>query len=153
MPQSTNKRTNAEDTAFLELVRLLDLELAERDGDDHLFYAQFNKPVGLSGVVLAYVDGDAIGCGAFKKHDQNTVEVKRMYVRPANRGQRIAAGILTNIEVWASEIGFSRCILETGLNQPEAIALYQRCGYEAMPNYGQYAGVKSSVCMCKSLKD
>lgn len=145
------KRTNEEDADFLSLVKLLDVELAERDGDEHGFYAQFNKPVGLSGVVVAYRDDESVGCGAFKKYDENSVEIKRMYVRPDRRGLRIAAEVLGELEVWANELGFSEYVLETGFKQPEAIALYKRSGYKVIPNYGQYIGVDNSVCMRKAV--
>ncbi len=146
------KRTNEEDADFLSLVKLLDVELAERDGDDHAFYAQFNRPVGLTGVVVAYRDGDAVGCGAIKKYDEKAVEIKRMYVRPDRRGLRIAAEILADLETWANELGFSEYVLETGFKQPEAIALYKRTGYNVIPNYGQYADVTNSVCMQKKFE-
>lgn len=142
-------RTTEDNQDFLDLVRLLDVELAQRDGEDHSFYAQFNKPVGLVGVVLILDDGKAVGCGAFKEYSTDVAEVKRMYVKPEARGKRIAALILAEIEGWASSIGFQECILETGFKQPEAIALYKREGYETIPNYGQYAGVENSICMRK----
>jgi putative acetyltransferase len=142
-------RTTEDNQDFLDLVKLLDIELAQRDGDDHSFYAQFNKPVGLTGVVLVLDDGVAVGCGAFKEYSTDVAEVKRMYVKPEARGKRIAALILTELESWASSIGFQECILETGFKQPEAIALYKREGYETIPNYGQYAEVASSICMRK----
>lgn len=142
-------RTTEVNPDFLDLVKLLDIELAQRDGEDHSFYAQFNKPVGLAGVVLVLDTGEAVGCGAFKEFSTDVAEVKRMFVKPEHRGKRIAALILTEIESWASELGFQECILETGFKQPEAIALYKREGYEVIPNYGQYADVENSVCMRK----
>ena len=145
------RRTDERDSAFLDLVKRLDIELAERDGDAHAFYAQFNKPVGLGGVVLAYSDGVAVGCGAFKGFDDTTAEIKRMFVSPEQRGKRIAAAILDELEAAAKTNGFRECVLETGQKQPEAIALYTRSGYEIIPNYGQYAGVDNSICMKKRL--
>lgn len=146
---TTLKRTDEDDGDFLALVKLLDADLQQRDGDEHAFYAQFNKPVGLTGVVVAYREGEAVGCGAFKRYDQSTVEIKRMYVRVERRGLRIASEILSDLEAWANELEFSNCVLETGFNQPEAIALYKRSGYEVILNYGQYFGVENSVCMRK----
>ena len=133
------------------MVTLLDKELAIRDGNEHGFYAQFNKIDALKNVVVYAVDNAAIGCGAFKAYDDHTVEIKRMYVLPPFRGQRIAAGVLRELEHWAAETGYAACILETGKKQPEAIALYQREGYNIIPNYGQYEGVENSVCMKKEL--
>ena len=142
-------RVSEENEDFLGLVKLLDAELAIRDGAEHGFYAQFNKPVGLGGVVVAYLDDDAVGCGAFKRYEDGVAEIKRMFVWPEARGKRIAASVLKELEVWAAEGGFRECILETGFKQPEAIALYRREGYEVIPNYGQYADVENSVCMRK----
>ena len=155
MPNGTGDveiiRVSEDDKDFLSLVKLLDAELAVRDGEEHGFYAQFNKPVGLGGVVVAHLGGEAVGCGAFKKYGDGVAEIKRMFVRPDARGKRIAAGVLNELESWAAETGFRECILETGWKQPEAIALYRREGYEVIPNYGQYAGVENSVCMRKVL--
>ena len=145
------ERTVEMDEEFLGLVRLLDEELAVRDGEEHGFYAQFNKPVGLSGVVVAYLDSQAVGCGAFKRYEEGVAEIKRMFTRSEARGKRVAASVLKELEAWAAESGFTECILETGHKQPEAIALYRREGYEVIPNYGQYEGMDNSVCMRKVL--
>lgn len=145
-------RTDSGNADFQALVRLLDQDLSVRDGDEHTYYAQFNKIDHLQHVVVAYVNGEAVGCGAFKPYADSTVEIKRMFVRPALRGQRIAQQVLTELEAWASELKFAGFVLETGKRQPEAIRLYQRCGYEIIPNYGQYAGLENSVCMQKLLR-
>jgi GNAT superfamily N-acetyltransferase len=145
------ERTDSENVEFVELVRLLDEELKIRDGDEHSFYAQYNKLDLIKHVVLAYENEEAIGCGAFKKYGRDTVEIKRMFVNPAKRGKGIAVEILRELETWAGEENFAYAILETGYNQPEAIRLYQKSGYEIIPNYGQYEGVDNSLCMKKRL--
>lgn len=145
------KRTTSEDADFVPLVRLLDADLAERDGDEHAFYAQFNKIAALKHVVVGYAEGQPVACGAFKPFDEKSVEVKRMYVLPERRSQGLASQILLELESWASEVGYARCVLETGKKQPEAIRLYQKSGYEIIPNFGQYAGVENSVCFEKKL--
>jgi putative acetyltransferase len=145
------KRTDADDKDFQSLVILLDEELLERDGEDHVFYAQFNSIGRIRHVIVAYREGQAVGCGAFKLYNERTAEIKRMFVRAAFRGQGIAGQILTELESWAQENNFHQCILETGFNQPEAIALYQKSGYSRIPNYGQYQGVAGSICMQKAL--
>ena len=144
-------RTDATNQDLQELVRLLDQELAFRDGADHSFYAQFNTIDQIRHAIIAYADNRAVGCGAFKAFGDDAVEIKRMFVRSEVRGQRIAEQVLFALETWAIEIGVVRCVLETGAKQPEAIRLYQRSGYERIPNYGQYAGVENSVCMQKIL--
>jgi putative acetyltransferase len=145
-------RTDSSNTDFQALVRLLDQDLSGRDGDEHAYYAQFNKIDHIQHVVVAYLNNEAVGCGAFKPYADSLVEIKRMYVRPALRGQRIAQQVLTELETWAAELKAAGFVLETGKRQPEAIRLYQRCGYEIIPNYGQYAGVENSVCMQKLLR-
>ena len=146
-------RTNSDNSDFRELVTLLDADLQIRDGDKHSFYAQFNKVDKIRHVVLAYEDGEAVGCGAIKEYAEGVTEIKRMFVRPERRGQGIAKSILSELETWAKELDFQECILETGWKQPEAIALYQKSGYEKIPNYGQYSGVENSVCMKKFISN
>jgi putative acetyltransferase len=144
-------RTTSENTDFEYLVRLLDADLAVRDGDEHSFYAQFNTISMIKNVVLAYEKGKPVGCGAIKKQNNDAMEVKRMYVLPSNRKSGIASLILQELERWTKELTFSKCILETGKKQPEAIGLYIKNGYKLIPNYGQYTGVENSVCFEKLL--
>ena len=144
-------KTDSDNKDFQELVRLLDEDLMIRDGAEHSFYAQFNKLDLIKHVVLAYENDESIGCGAFKKYTDETVEIKRMFVRLEHRGKGIAVEILKELENWAIENGFKFAILETGFKQPEAIRLYEKSGYKVIPNYGQYAGVENSVCMKKTL--
>lgn len=144
-------RTDSGNTDFIKLVRLLDVELAIADGDDHLFYARFNKIDMIKYVIMVYDDGVTAGCGAIKQNG-DAMEIKRMYVLPEKRNKGIASGILIGLEQWAGELKFERCILETGKRQPDAIALYMKNGYTSIPNYGQYIGMENSVCFEKILK-
>lgn len=145
-------RSDSDNPDFIELVKRLDADLAERDGDDHSFYAQFNKINKIKYAVVAYEDGVPLGCGAIKEYEPGAMEVKRMYVAPETRGKGIATKILIELENWASELQYVKCILETGKRQPEAIQLYRKNGYRVIPNYGQYAEVENSVCFEKELK-
>lgn len=144
-------RTNSDNPDFTKLVVLLDRDLAIRDGDDHAFYAQFNKTNHIRHVVVAYEKEEAVGCGAFKDYETAVVEIKRMFVQPQHRGKGIAGLMLTELEQWAKELQNTSCVLETGKKQPEAIRLYQKSGYTIIPNYGQYAGIDNSVCMKKEI--
>lgn len=146
------KRTDSDDPDFQALVKRLDADLAERDGADHGFYAQFNKIDKIRHAIVCYENGEPIGCGAIKAFNDEAMEVKRMYVSPDGRKKGIATRVLTELEVWAFELGYPKCVLETGKRQPEAIALYEKNGYTRMPNYGQYVGVENSVCFEKVLK-
>ena len=145
------KRTDSDDPDFKALVKLLDDDLAERDGADHGFYSQFNKIDKIRHAVVCYENGQAIGCGAIKAFNDAAMEVKRMYVSPDGRKKGIATRVLTELEAWAFELGYLKCVLETGKRQPEAIALYEKNGYARTPNYGQYVGVENSVCFEKVL--
>lgn len=147
----TLKRTNSEDLDFQKLVAELDKDLAIRDGEEHGFYAQFNKIAAIKYVVVIYEQGNPVGCGAIKEYQPNIMEIKRMYVLPDKRGRGIASIVLKELEKWAKELGYQRCILETGLKQPEAIALYQKNDFQIIKNYGQYEGVENSVCFEKVL--
>jgi len=150
-------RTDSNNRDFIELVKYLDADLAIRDGDEHPFYAQFNKIDKIKYVVVAYENDNPVGCGAIKEYAPNTMEIKRMYTSQGKRGKGIASKVLTELEIWAAELSFEKCILETGIKQPEAIVLYKKNGYQLIPNYGQYAGVENSVCFMKytnaNLKD
>ncbi len=145
-------RTHSENPDFVALVQQLDADLAKRDGKDHSFYAQFNKIAAIKHVVVSYVNETPIGCGAIKEQAPDTMEVKRMFTLPQGRGKGIATKILSELENWAKELSYAKCVLETGKRQPEAIALYQKNGYKIVPNYGQYVGVENSVCFEKILK-
>ena len=144
-------RTNSENTDFIELVKLLDADLAIRDGKDHSFYAQYNKIDKIKYAVVAYENNKPIACGALKEFAPQVMEVKRMYTLPENRGKGIAQKLLTELEIWAKELSYVKCILETGKKQPEAIQLYKKSGYKIIPNYGQYIGIENSVCFEKEL--
>lgn len=145
-------RTDSSNPDFIELVRHLDADLAQRDGADHSFYAQFNKIDKIKYAIVAYQGDRPVGCGAIKEYSPGTMEVKRMYTIPENRGKGVASKILRELERWAFELSYEKCILETGKKQPEAIALYKKKGYQVIPNYGQYADVEDSVCFEKNLK-
>jgi len=144
-------RTDSENPDFVTLVLQLDADLAKRDGKDHSFYAQFNKIAAIKHVIVAYENKKPIGCGAIKELSPDSMEVKRMFTLPESRAKGIATKILAELETWAKELSYSKCMLETGKRQPEAIALYQKNGYRIVPNYGQYIGIENSVCFEKLL--
>ena len=144
-------RTNSDNTNFRDLVSLLDEDLKIRDGEEHAFYAQFNTIDTIKHVIVAYIENTPVGCGAIKPYTAAIVEIKRIFVQPAFRGQGVARAILSELEVWAKDLNFSTCILETGKNQPEAISLYYKAGYHLISSYGQYKNVENSVCMKKEI--
>lgn len=146
-------RTSSDNPDFISLVKLLDIELAVRDGTDHSFYAQYNKIDKIKYVVVGYFENKPVSCGAIKEYEPGTMEVKRMFTLPDYRGKGIAAILLNELEKWAGELGFRKCILETGKKQPEAIRLYEKNGYKLISNYGQYTKVENSVCFEKAINE
>ncbi|WP_439129915.1 GNAT family N-acetyltransferase [Polaribacter sp.] len=145
------KRTNSESKDFINLVNQLDAYLKITDGDEHDFYNQFNNIDVLKHVVVFYDDNVAVGCGAIKKFDEISVEIKRMYVSEGKRGKGVAQKILKELEIWAKEMGYNKCVLETGKRQAEAVQFYKKCRYQIIPNYGQYIGMQNSICFEKTL--
>ena len=147
----TLRRTDSSDQDFINLVDRLNADLKARDGEDNAFYSQFSKLDLIKEAVVAYQNGRPVGCGAIRAFSPDATEVKRMYVVAENRGQGIAANMLAELEAWAKELGYRKCVLETGKRQPEAIGLYKKWGYAVIENYGPYAGVENSVCFEKWL--
>ncbi len=145
----TIEKTNSGNIDFQALVKELDKDLAIRDGAEHSFYAKYNSIASIQHAIVIYENDVPLGCGAIKEFAPTCMEVKRMYVPVAARGKGIASIVLAALEAWARELGYTKCILETGLKQPEAIRLYQKNNYSIIPNYGQYAGVENSVCFEK----
>ncbi len=147
----TELRTTSDNQDFQNLTALFDHYLIDIDGDKRDFYANFNQ-IYLDYVVVCYKNDIAIGCGAFKQHENNTIELKRMFVAPEHRSKGAAKFILIALENWAKELDNSIFILETSLKLEAAIALYLKAGYYPIDNYGQYIGIESSYCMMKSME-
>jgi putative acetyltransferase len=101
--------------------------------------------------MVAVVGSQTVGCGAIVPVDQWTVELRRMYVRPAYRGRGVGRRLLSALETLAVSGGFATVRLETGIRQPEAIGLYESQGYVAIPRYGEYARNPFSRCFEKTV--
>ena len=144
-------RTHSENPDFKKSVVELDAILKILDGEDDVFYADLNQTAVLNEVLIAFENNAPVGCGAFRTYSENTVEIKRMYVPELYRNKGIASKILAELEAWAKELGNTKCILETGIMQVEAIGLYPKNGYEKIENYGNYKGVANSICFGKTI--
>lgn len=144
-------RTDSENKDFTFLVKQLDAYLKVTDGNEHDFYNQFNSIDTLKYVVVAYADNLPVGCGAFKRYNKNTVEVKRMFTKSDARGRGIATLILNEFEDWATELNYSSLVLETGISQKEAVQFYKKSLYKIIPNYEPYTSMKNSLCFEKEL--
>ena len=144
-------RTDNTNPAFSGLTRQLDTDLRDRYGRKQDGYDRHNVVDHVRTAIVGYLNDQPVACGCFKAIDEETTELKRMYVEPASRGKGCGAGVLQALEQWAAELGYTRMILETGKGQPEAIGLYRKCGYNVMENYEPYQGNDNSVCMQKCL--
>jgi GNAT superfamily N-acetyltransferase len=109
----------------------------------------FDPPTGL--FLVAYVDGDATGCGGFQRHDDATAELNNMYVAPAARGTGVGRAILDALLEGAREAGYAAVRLETGNRQHRAIALYERAGFATIPCWGPFATDPKSLCLERRL--
>ncbi|WP_026425392.1 GNAT family N-acetyltransferase [Actinokineospora inagensis] len=111
--------------------------------------AEFTPPSGL--FLVGYVDDTPAVSGGWRAVDATTVEMKRLYVAPSVRGRGLARLMLAELERTAGDRGHRRLVLETGLRQPEAIALYESSGYTAVAPFGFYADNDLSRHLGKTL--
>jgi GNAT superfamily N-acetyltransferase len=137
-----------------QLIGALNAELIARypePGANHFRLDPHEVAKGNGAFYLAFVGDTPVGCGAVRRIDAGTAEIKRMYVAPAGRGSGVGRQILTTLEAEARRLGTRRLVLETGERQPEALALYRRAGFVEIPLFGEYIGSPLSVCMEKNL--
>ena len=144
-------KTTSENFDFITLIAALDKSLWERYPELKTNYWGNNILELNPNVVVIYLDENPVACGCFKKYDKNTIEIKRMFVLPESRGMGLAQNILRELELWAHDLGYSFSVLETLYKQKEAIALYQKTGYNIVDNYEPYVGLKNSICMQKQI--
>ena len=145
-------RKSGNNPDFMSMVHALDEDLYQRNGDVQKQYEQYNQIDKIKHAMVVYVNGEPVGCGCFKPFDKDSVEMKRMFILPEMRGRQLGACLLQELEMWAAEEGFTRAVLETGVRQVEAQRLYEVAGYTRTENYGQYVGMKDSICFQKKLK-
>ncbi|MEA4869116.1 MAG: GNAT family N-acetyltransferase [Christensenella sp.] len=144
-------RCTGEDALFRALAAELDEDLLARYGAQMAFFGPHNKSAHIKTALVASLDGEPAGCGCFQPFSETAVEMKRVFVSLRFRGRGVGREMMAYLERWAREIGYRAAMVETGILQPEAIRLYEATGYERIPNYPPYEGVKESVCFQKSL--
>ena len=121
------------------------------EGANHFRLDEEETAPGRGAFVIAFLDGHPVGCGAIRRLDAGTAELKRMYVDPGARGRGVGRAILSALESEARDLDAERLVLEAGDRQIEAMALYRRCGFRRIPPFGEYADSPLSVCMEKPL--
>ncbi|MBS5111662.1 MAG: GNAT family N-acetyltransferase [Coprobacillus cateniformis] len=137
---------------LLKLVRKLDYFFEEQWGKDIAEgYQSFHQLSKMAYAVVCYNGKQAIGCGCYKIIDQQTVEIKRMFVEKQYRRQKVASSLLNALERHAQQHHFDVAVLETGKDMQDNILFYQKCGYHLIDNFGDFVGDLICVCMEKSL--
>jgi GNAT superfamily N-acetyltransferase len=151
------RRENLTSQLVQRLVGALNAELDDRypeEGANHFDLDAAEVADGRGAFLVAYIADDPVGCGAVRRIAPAVVEIKRMYVAPLARDRGVGRRILSELELIARQLGASRLVLETGVRQPEALALYTRAGFTVIPLFGSYALTphpELSVCMAKDL--
>jgi len=148
------RRERLDSPVVQTLIRALNAELSQRypeEGANHFRLDAEEIAPGSGALFVAYIDDQAIGCGAVRAIEYGAAEIKRMYVSPEMRGRGVGKTILAALEKEALSLGATRLVLETGSRQPEALALYQRAGFNLIPAFGEYVGCVLSVCLEKRL--
>jgi len=135
----------------LELMAELRAELDERYGGDFEPGTKVTAADAAAFLVARDDEGRPIACGALRSLGEPVVEIKRMYVRKEARGRGVGVLILQALEDEARRLGFKVVRLETGPQQPEAVALYARAGYREIPCFGAYSGGSMSRCFERRL--
>jgi ribosomal protein S18 acetylase RimI-like enzyme len=118
--------------------------------------SMFEPPQGA--FFVGYLDDRPVVSGAWRRrtdvtaHGSDvTAEVKRMYVTGSARGLGLARAMLAHLEDTARADGAEVMILETGMEQPEAIGLYESTGYTRIPGFGYYARSPKNRCYARPL--
>ncbi len=145
--------TNGKDERFIKLCNRLDSYLQQIIGADkqNTQYVQYNSLVDIHDVILIIDNEEAVGCGAVKRYDDHTMEMKRLYVKDEYRHKGYGRAIVEALETLARKKEVKTLILETGVPLVAAQKMYISCDFKVIENYGQYKGIDSSVCMSKQL--
>jgi len=137
------------------LIAALNLELSgafPEPGANHFSLTDAQIAPGDGAFLIAYLADLAVGCGAVRRLDETTAELKRMYVDPSFRGRGVATSILDALEREARMLGVTRLVLETGTRLTPAIKMYEAMGYTRIPLFGEYlSSPDTSICFGKSL--
>ena len=146
-------RCDGNNKDFIENCRLLDVYLDLRVGEiiKRDKYAPYNLIDEINEAIVVYRDNHPIGGGSIRYYDENTVELKRMFVIPTEQGKGIGTELVFKLIEWAKELGYKKMILETGELLPESCHVYSKLGFVKIPNYGPYVNMPESLCMGKEL--
>ena len=147
------QRVDGKNKDFVENCRLLDMDLDRRVGKkiERDKYQKYNQLDEIQEVIVVYEENRVIGGGAIRRYDDETIELKRVFVHTEYQGRGIGSRLVSLLIEWAAELGFRRMILETGELLAESCAVYKKLGFKVIPNYGPYVNMEESLCMAKPL--
>jgi putative acetyltransferase len=138
-------------TLLAEMVAELDARYPDRDDDEASSFSPADVTGPRGAFIVATLDGEPVGCGALRPMTPEAAEMKRMYVREQARCLGVGGAMVNELERLARQFGYTTLRLETGVRQPEAMALYRRLGFTPIAPYAEYAGNPLSVCFGKDL--
>lgn len=146
-------KTDGENEAFIEMCDRLDSFLGELIGADRqkTEYDRYNQRDSIHDVIIVFEGAKPVACGSYKFFDDETVELKRIFVDDSVRGIGLGKELVRRLEADARIAGFRYAVLETGYKLAGAVELYKKMGYKIIPNYGQYEGNEESLCMSRKL--
>ena len=145
--------TDGTDKTFIKLCHMLDESLNEIVGGEEkrAGFIPLNALDNIHDAIIAYMDGEPVGCASFKCFDKTTAEMKRVFIKKEFRGKGLSKPLIFRLEAMAKARGYQSMILETGDMLKAAMHVYEEIGYKRIPNYGPYKDMADSVCMKKIL--
>ncbi|WP_303247840.1 GNAT family N-acetyltransferase [uncultured Methanobrevibacter sp.] len=146
------KLTDESNTDFQKLVQALEQEYYDIHGEIALKYKEYNKITDPHVVLLAIENKKPIACGSFKKINENSIEIKRVFVNKNHRKQGMATEIIKKLEEIAVKQGYVYSFLETGKENIAAIATYEKLGYLKIENTGFFKEDEICLSMKKDLR-
>ena len=148
------QRTDGKNKDFIENCRLLDMDLDRRVGKkiERDKYKKYNQLDEIKEAIVVYEGNRVIGGGAIRRYDDETIELKRVFVHTEYQGRGIGSRIVSLLMEWAVELGYKKMVLETGELLAESCAVYKKLGFQVIPSYGSYEDMPESLCMAKDLK-
>ena len=114
-------------------------------------FVPYNLSETITDVLIAYRDGVPVGCAGLKRYSDSDVEIKRVWVEPEARGQKIASRMMDLLEEKSRQMDYRRAILQTRPIMPDAVGLYEKRGYLLIDNYPPYDKLEGAICMALDL--
>lgn len=136
---------------YAMLAKKLDDYYISLVGDVHLRYTAVNDPRNMACIVVACEGNIPIGCGCWKAVDEQTAEIKRIFVEPEYRRRGVASAIIELLESHICASGYEKILLETARTTGDSKALYLSLGYKEIPYYGSPAGAENCRCFLKEI--